>query len=80
MLKSNLELILQVSITPEVTSRGVNRAVMKELLEKHGKAHFNGCLPAYDGRKGFYTAGALPFTSKDFNVKLIDRDETGDIK
>lgn len=53
---------------------------MKELLEKHGKTHFNGCLPAYDGRKGFYTAGALPFTSKDFNIKLIDRDESGDIK
>ncbi|KAH9674546.1 protein argonaute MEL1 [Citrus sinensis] len=69
-----------VSITPEVTSRGLNRAVMKELLEKHGKTHFNGCLPAYDGRKGFYTAGALPFTSKDFNIKLIDRDESGDIK
>ncbi|KAH9738150.1 protein argonaute MEL1 [Citrus sinensis] len=69
-----------VSITPEVTSRGLNRAVMKQLLEKHGKTHFNGCLPAYDGRKGFYTAGALPFTSKDFNIKLIDRDESGDIK
>ncbi|KDO70460.1 hypothetical protein CISIN_1g046499mg [Citrus sinensis] len=52
---------------------------MKQLLEKHGKTHFNGCLPAYDGRKGFYTAGALPFTSKDFNIKLIDRDESGDI-
>ncbi|KAJ4705271.1 Argonaute family protein [Melia azedarach] len=66
-----------VSITPEVTSRAVNRVVMKELLEKHGKAHFNGCKPAYDGRKGFYTAGALPFTSKEFAVKLIDKDETG---
>lgn len=80
LCKSNLELLLQVSITPEVTSRGLNRAVMKQLLEKHGKTHFNGFLPAYDGRKGFYTAGALPFTSKDFNIKLIDRDESGDIK
>ncbi|XP_031261888.1 protein argonaute MEL1-like [Pistacia vera] len=66
-----------VSITPEVTSRGVNRAVMKELLNVNGKTHFNDRKPAYDGRKGFYTAGALPFTSKDFVVKLIDKDGTG---
>ncbi|KAK2655235.1 hypothetical protein Ddye_008287 [Dipteronia dyeriana] len=66
-----------VSITPEVISRGVNRAVMRELLGKHGKTDFGGRKPAYDGRKGFYTAGALPFTSKDFPVKLIDKDETG---
>ncbi|KAK3226875.1 hypothetical protein Dsin_006737 [Dipteronia sinensis] len=66
-----------VSITPEVISRGVNRAVMRELLDKHGKTDFDGRKPAYDGRKGFYTAGALPFTSKDFPVKLINKDETG---
>ncbi|KAK0584182.1 hypothetical protein LWI29_008665 [Acer saccharum] len=66
-----------VSITPEVISRGVNRAVMRELLDKHGKTDFVDRKPAYDGRKGFYTAGALPFTSKDFPVKLIDKDETG---
>ncbi|KAI9153076.1 hypothetical protein LWI28_005547 [Acer negundo] len=66
-----------VSITPEVISRGVNRAVMRKLLDKHGKTDFVDRKPAYDGRKGFYTAGALPFTSKDFPVKLIDKDETG---
>ncbi|KAK4837438.1 hypothetical protein QYF36_005500 [Acer negundo] len=50
---------------------------MRELLDKYGKTDFDDCKPAYDGRKGFYTAGALPFTSKDFPVKLIDKDETG---
>lgn len=29
---------------------------------------------AYDGRKSCYTAGELPFTSKDFVVELVDKD------
>lgn len=29
---------------------------------------------AYDGRKSAYTAGQLPFASKDFVVKLVDED------
>lgn len=61
-----------VAITPEVTSRGINRAVMKQLTDTQGAAHFGGRKPAYDGRKGFFTAGALPFTSKEFAVKLND--------
>lgn len=77
MMTSVLELIIQVSITPGVISRGLNRAVMRELLDKHGNTDFDNRKPAYDGRKGFYTAGALAFTSKDFPVKLIDKDETG---
>ncbi|KAJ7976861.1 Argonaute family protein [Quillaja saponaria] len=66
-----------VSVTPEVTSRGVNRAVMKELLKLHGRTEFGGRKPAYDGRKGFYTAGPLPFNSKEFVVKLISKDNKG---
>ncbi|KAK3224165.1 hypothetical protein Dsin_011190 [Dipteronia sinensis] len=54
-----------ISITPEVISRR-HKVVMGEILEKHGKTQFDGRKPAYAGRKGFYTAGALPFTSKDF--------------
>ncbi|KAG6769728.1 hypothetical protein POTOM_025389 [Populus tomentosa] len=54
-----------VSITPEVASRGVNRAIMRELLALNS-THFQSRKPAYDGRKGFYTAGPLTFTSKDF--------------
>ena len=76
MMISVLELIIQISITPEVISIR-HKVVMAEILDKNGKTEFDGRKPACDGRKGFYTAGALPFTSKDFPVKLIDKDETG---
>ena len=65
----------QVSITPEVTSRGVNRAVMEELVRLFRETHLGGRLPAYDGRKSLYTAGALPFASKEFQVTLTDEDD-----
>ncbi|KAK8970476.1 Protein argonaute 1B [Platanthera guangdongensis] len=61
-----------VSITPEVASRGVNRAVMKELVNVFKESHLGGRLPAYDGRKSLYTAGPLPFTSSEFHVTLVD--------
>lgn len=64
-----------VSITPDVTSRGVNRAVMKELVRLYRETYLGGRLPAYDGRKSLYTAGALPFSSKEFQVTLIDEDD-----
>ncbi|PIA26674.1 hypothetical protein AQUCO_09100081v1 [Aquilegia coerulea] len=64
-----------VSITPEVTSRGVNRAVMKKLVELYKESHLGKRLPAYDGRKSLYTAGPLPFTSKDFSITLVDEDD-----
>lgn len=32
-------------------------------------------LPAYDGRKSLYTAGFLPFNSKDFTVKITEEDD-----
>ncbi|VAI89449.1 unnamed protein product [Triticum turgidum subsp. durum] len=31
-------------------------------------------LPAYDGRKSLYTAGALPFDAREFVVRLTDED------
>jgi eukaryotic translation initiation factor 2C len=71
-LKSDLE---QVSITPEVTSRIVNRAVIKELVNLHRASYLGGRLPAYDGRKSLYTAGPLPFTSKEFQITLLDDDD-----
>ncbi|KAJ4962028.1 hypothetical protein NE237_021938 [Protea cynaroides] len=64
-----------VSITPEVTSRGVNRAVMGELVKLYRDSHLGRRLPAYDGRKSLYTAGPLPFTSKEFSITLIDEDD-----
>ncbi|KMT03709.1 hypothetical protein BVRB_8g188600 [Beta vulgaris subsp. vulgaris] len=64
-----------VSITPEVTSRGVNRAVMAQLVKLYRESHLGRRLPAYDGRKSLYTAGPLPFTIKDFKITLIDEDD-----
>ncbi|XP_068646906.1 protein argonaute 1-like [Aristolochia californica] len=64
-----------VTITPEVTSRGVNRAVMQRLVELYRESHLGGWLPVYDGRKSLYTAGPLPFTSKDFQIQLLDEDD-----
>ncbi|OMO58271.1 Argonaute/Dicer protein, PAZ [Corchorus capsularis] len=63
-----------VSITPEVISKKVNRDIMTELALKYRQSHLGGRMPAYDGRKSLYTAGALPFESKEFLVKLIDKD------
>jgi eukaryotic translation initiation factor 2C len=32
-------------------------------------------MPAYDGRKSLYTAGALPFEAKEFVVKLVEKND-----
>uniref|UniRef100_A0A7N0U3U9 Argonaute 1 n=1 Tax=Kalanchoe fedtschenkoi TaxID=63787 RepID=A0A7N0U3U9_KALFE len=64
-----------VSITPEVTSRGVNRAVMEQLVKLYRESHLGRRLPAYDGRKSLYTAGPLPFTLKEFKITLVDEED-----
>ncbi|XP_019175527.1 PREDICTED: protein argonaute 1 [Ipomoea nil] len=64
-----------VSITPEVASRGVNRAVMDQLVRTYRESHLGKRLPAYDGRKSLYTAGPLPFVSKEFRITLIDDED-----
>ncbi|KAL5732173.1 argonaute 1B [Ranunculus cassubicifolius] len=63
-----------VSVVPEVTSRGVNRAVMNNLVKLYKESHLGKRLPVYDGRKSLYTAGPLPFTSKVFSVTLVDEE------
>ncbi|XP_073158792.1 protein argonaute MEL1 [Henckelia pumila] len=63
-----------VSITPEVTSKKVCRLIMKELVNCYHTSHLGKRMLAYDGRKSAYTAGQLPFVSKDFVVKLVDED------
>ncbi|KAK1371926.1 Argonaute 1 [Heracleum sosnowskyi] len=64
-----------VSISPEVSSRGVNRAVMEQLVKLYRETHLGKRLPAYDGRKSLYTAGPLPFISKEFKIVLTDEDD-----
>lgn len=67
--------LLQVTITPEVASRTVNRAIMAELVRLYKESDLGMRLPAYDGRKSLYTAGELPFAWKEFNIKLVDEDD-----
>lgn len=64
-----------VAMTPEVTSQVVNRAVMKQLVNQYRDTHLGRRLPAYDGRRSLYTAGPLPFTSKEFNILLVEGDD-----
>ncbi|KAK6128215.1 hypothetical protein DH2020_038041 [Rehmannia glutinosa] len=39
------------------------------------ESHLGTRLPVYDGRKSLYTAGPLPFGSKDFKITLIDEED-----
>ncbi|CAL5209616.1 unnamed protein product [Lathyrus oleraceus] len=64
-----------VTITPEVSSRTVNRSIIAELVRLYKDSDLGMRLPAYDGRKSLYTAGQLPFSSKDFMIKLIDQED-----
>ncbi|KAK6235106.1 hypothetical protein SCA6_010443 [Theobroma cacao] len=66
-----------VSITPEVASKKLNRIIVKQFTESYKQSHLGGRCPAYDGGKSLYTAGALPFESKEFLVRLIDEDRGG---
>ncbi|XP_048424946.1 protein argonaute 5 [Pyrus x bretschneideri] len=63
-----------VSITPEVASKKINREVIKQLLKLYKESHLGKRIPAYDGMKSIYTAGPLPFTSKEFVVQLAERE------
>ncbi|XP_026414046.1 protein argonaute MEL1-like [Papaver somniferum] len=65
-----------VSITPEVTSRGVNRAVISQLVGLYRASHLGNLQPVYDGRKSLYTAGPLPFQGMEFIVDLADKEQT----
>lgn len=60
---------------PEATSRGVNRALMEHLVKLYREAYLGGRLPVYDGRKSLYTAGPLPFTSREFHISLDNEDD-----
>ncbi|KAJ9178015.1 hypothetical protein P3X46_009935 [Hevea brasiliensis] len=61
-----------VTITPEVTSKKVNRDIISQLDSMYRQSHLGNRRPAYDGRKNLYTAGPLPFESKEFVVKLVE--------
>jgi hypothetical protein len=48
---------------------------MAQLVKLYQESHLGKRLPAYDGRKSLYTAGALPFQAKEFKIILIDEDD-----
>lgn len=50
---------------------------MNQLVKLYRESHLNKRIPAYDGRKSLFTAGPLPFESKEFVVKLLDSEERG---
>ncbi|KAJ1290853.1 hypothetical protein BS78_02G274600 [Paspalum vaginatum] len=64
-----------VTISPETTQKGIYRQVMSELVSKNQHTELGGRLPAYDGRKSLFTAGELPFKTKEFEVTLSCRAE-----
>ncbi|GMN68416.1 hypothetical protein TIFTF001_037471 [Ficus carica] len=47
---------------------------MSQLVHMFRASHLGSRRPAYDGRKSLYTAGQLPFESKEFIVKLVEND------
>uniref|UniRef100_A0ACD5UMP7 Uncharacterized protein n=1 Tax=Avena sativa TaxID=4498 RepID=A0ACD5UMP7_AVESA len=61
-----------VAISPEPTLPSVYRVVVSALVSEHQHTSLGGRLPAYDGRKSLYTAGELPFNTKEFEVNLSD--------
>ncbi|KAB2065470.1 hypothetical protein ES319_A09G090700v1 [Gossypium barbadense] len=63
-----------VTITPKVTGKKVNRAIMKQLIDVYKESHLGRWCPVYDGRKSLYTAGPLPFESKEIVIKLTEED------
>lgn len=48
---------------------------MEQLVKLYRESHLGKRLPAYDGRKSLYTAGPLPFISKEFRITLLDEDD-----
>ncbi|KAF6173400.1 hypothetical protein GIB67_027095 [Kingdonia uniflora] len=64
-----------VNISPEVISKSLNRAIISEFVKLYRKSDLGNRLPAYDGMSSLYTAGELPFTSREFSVKLANEDD-----
>lgn len=48
--------------------------MINQLVHLYSETHLGKRMPAYDGMKSLYTAGPLPFSSKEFVVKLVEND------
>lgn len=73
---------VKVKITPEVTSSKTRKAVISELVRLHRNTDLTTRLPVFDGGRNLYTAGLLPFTHKEFSVRLsgVGDDVTGNTR
>nr|XP_043609123.1 protein argonaute MEL1-like [Erigeron canadensis] len=69
-----------VTITPEVTSKTKCRDIMNILSKFYKASHMGNMLLAYDGKKSAFAAGALPFESKEFVVKLEEQQREKEFK
>jgi eukaryotic translation initiation factor 2C len=58
-----------------VSSKAVNRSIIAELVRLYKESDLGTRLPAYDGRKSLYTAGVLPFSWREFKIKLIEEED-----
>ncbi|CAN6225484.1 unnamed protein product [Urochloa humidicola] len=67
--------LFETKKTPESKLKGVYRQVMSKLVSEKQQTDLGGRLPAYDGQKSLFTAGELPFKSKEFEVTLTGRME-----
>ena len=59
-----------MTISPEPTTKGAYREVMTKLVSENQHTELGGRFPAYDDRDSLFTAGALPFGTKEFEVTL----------
>lgn len=66
-----------MSIVPEIASKKVSRDVISQLVRLHRDSILGKTLPVYDGRKSLFTAAPLPFSSKDFVIKLDEKNDGG---
>ncbi|XP_078432316.1 protein argonaute PNH1-like [Wolffia australiana] len=63
-----------VTITPDVSSKRLNRAIISQLVKLYRATDLGMKLPAYDGRRSLYTAGCLPFSCKEFTIRIADEE------
>ncbi|NP_001352995.1 Protein argonaute 18 [Zea mays] len=59
-----------VTISPEPTPKAAYREIMTKLLSENQHTDFDGRFSVYDDGDSLFTAGALPFDTKEFEVPL----------
>lgn len=59
-----------VAIAPDPVLKGLFRTIISKLVTERRHTDFGGRLPVYDGRANLYTAGELPFRSRELEVEL----------